>query len=233
MSPPPPPSSGSLWPASPCDVQAEITGSTWAFSVLQFSTTGRSPVANFFTVVWKCPVFPCSLEAWCRPCESWDLMSHCHPAQPLLTHPLSALLVSASLFFLGKASCLFLSPLFFPASFLEPIFLIHFTPAFPLLSPQLFCCRQASKKKKKNTLENSFSNFCPVSFLSPSAKPYCCCPAKQRPHFLSWWREGSSFSGGSLLTLGLTGPPLSGPSRPGLRLLHKHTPGLGSRCCIY
>lgn len=144
--------------------------------------------------------------------------------------PHTSFQIPASLFFLGKASHLFLlSPPFFPTSLLEPIFITHLTCAFPLLSLQLFCCRQASKegKKEKNNPENSFSSFCPISFLSPSAKPYCCCPAKQRPHLLAWRRAGSSLPGDSLLTLSLTEPPLPGPSRPGLQLLHKHPQRLG------
>ena len=126
-------------------------GHAWVFTPVlnptrqaEFPPLEPTPVTNFPTVVWKYPVFCLPrLEAPCHHLGFWDLVSHCHQAQLLLTHPFPALLVSTSLLFLGEAASRFppfpppiAPPVFFwPTSLLEPILILHLTPAFPLMSP--------------------------------------------------------------------------------------------------
>lgn len=90
-------------------------GHTWVFTPVlnptrqaEFPPLVPTPVTNFPTAVWKYPAFRLPrLEAPCHHLGFWDLVSHCHQAQLLLTHQLTALLVSTSLLFLGEAASLF------------------------------------------------------------------------------------------------------------------------------
>lgn len=154
---------------------------------LNSAPLAHSPVTNFPTVVWTYPMFLPCLGAPCYPCESWAPMAHCHQAQLLLAHPLSALLIPASLFFLGKASTSF-SPPSSPNSFLEPVFIPHLTAASPLPSPQLFCCRQASKKP------GELLQFLPYILPHSICQTILLRSCKAVSLLLFWRREGNSSS---------------------------------------
>lgn len=137
-------------------------------------------------------------------------MSHGHQVQLLLTHPCSALLIPASLFFLGRASHLCLSPPFPPNSFLEPIFITHLTAAFPLLSPRLSCCRQASKNPGE--LLQFLPYILPHSICQTIL--LLSCKAVSPPSFSA--EGGEQLPCGSLLTPSLTEPPCQGPADLGV-----------------
>lgn len=162
-------------------------------------------MTSFPIAVWKYPTFRLlSLEAWYHHCRCWDPMFHCHqgPAAPHTSVPSSPGPYFPALSWQGLPPLSSSPPFFFPASLLEPIFITHLTLAFPLLSPQLFCCRQASKKKKKKPQKTPS----PISAVYPSSPhlPNHIAAVLQSSvgtFFLCGGRAAASLAGVSVLTL--------------------------------
>lgn len=137
-----------------------VLGSTWfGFKLcLEFSMRGNLstpralPQTNFPVVVWKYPTTPSALPgSFVTIMKSWDLMiTVTRLTQLLPEHQASALLSPPCPCHPALWRRVLAPSSTFPfwaspgSPFFSPTLL-----AFTLLSPQLFHCRQATKKKKK------------------------------------------------------------------------------------